>query len=410
MNAPLSQKANAQAAAAAVNLSLNDTAGALRNALSLIEQTQAASNLSCQAVDAIPDPLPPEVLDVMPLRKIGAVPANTNALAFLQSEIDSPAAGIPYIGPYGYDIDALSSLRVRQGQIVIAHPAMMLAAIPHGEEESYVVLADGITDAIWIGGQIIGERAGHKFPTYNESNRRTTHEWNHGFRARKCKRLTIRGLRVSMCGGDGLSVGGDDITLDGVVSLNNRRQGLTIGGSNRMRVVNSEFSLTGKMTIAGKVQEGAQEGPRAGIDIEPDLTDVLDLLIENCIARENQQSGILFYAGSTAAVKLLATLRGNRLEGNTNQIEIEGRVGSAIDVGIFGNYIKRRAGAGVGVRISRSSNATIGAAADGGADMNTFAGPVDRKDFRRNGRGPNTTADIQTVNGGTTTTLWNAYA
>lgn len=226
-----------------------------------------------------------------------------DTLAF-QDAIDraAMAAGIVTVPAGRYLIDPVRSIRLRSNITLRMAPGAVLVAKPNTAPRGYVLLMEGVSDVRISGGEIIGERDAHLG---------STGEWGHGIMIRGASRVTVSNLRVSRCWGDGISIGGlarvgaegrpsTDILIANVVSRGNRRQGLTIGRSRRVRVVDSEFSDT----------HGTK--PEYGIDIEPDRPGRADdIAIERCVLRGNRGGGIQVYhrAGN---VKIRAcTIEGN---------------------------------------------------------------------------------------------------
>jgi hypothetical protein len=146
-------------------------------------------------------------------------------------------------------------------------------------------------------------------------------------------------MRISDCWGDGISIGSnpsrpgrpvapsEDVVVSRVTCTNNRRQGLTIGRSRRVQVLDSEFSHT------------AGTPPAAGIDIEPDSGDppdntgARDVLILRCRVHDNHGPGIQVFK-RTRGVRIEqcdlhdTTIIGNRMQGNRHQ-DVQVRGGSS---------------------------------------------------------------------------------
>lgn len=232
------------------------------------------------------------------VREKGAVGDGRNDDTFaIQSAIDALAGtgGVVEIPPGQYMIDALKSIRLRSGVHLRLASGARLVARPNAAERSYVLLGQQVSDVVVSGGEIVGERDGHLG---------RTGEWGHGIGLRGCSRVTVSNMRISRCWGDGMSIGaasirkGDsapstDIVVERVRCLGNRRQGLTIGRSRRVRVRDCEFSDT----------RGTK--PEYGIDIEPDRPgDARDIVIERCTLRNNRGGGIqIFHRVSDVAIR-----------------------------------------------------------------------------------------------------------
>lgn len=252
---------------------------------------------------------------------------DTNAF---QRAIDSLAAGGGVVRvPAGrYVIDPLRSVRMRNRVDLRMDPGAVLMAQPNAAPRAYVLLAERVADVTISGGSILGERYKHQG---------TKGEWGHGVMVRGASRVTVRNVTISQCWGDGISVGGfhrkgeaaipsSDILIDNVRCLGNRRQGLTIGRSRRVRVIDSEFSGT----------QGTK--PEYGIDIEPDAPGTADdITIERCVLRNNRGGGIQAYHRSSNI-----SIRGCTIENNGSGIYTVDAVNGVIAHNIIG--MNRNAG------------------------------------------------------------------
>jgi parallel beta-helix repeat protein len=251
-----------------------------------------------------------------------------------QDAIDRAAttAGVVTVPPGRYLIDPVRSIRLRSNITLRMASGAVLMAKPNAAPRGYVLLVEGVSDVRITGGEIIGERDAHLG---------NAGEWGHGIMIRGASHVTVSNLRVSRCWGDGISIGGlakvgaegrpsTDILIANVVSRGNRRQGLTIGRSRRVRVVDSEFSDT----------HGTK--PEYGIDIEPDRPGRADdIAIERCVLRGNRGGGIQVYHRA-ANVKI----RGCTIDGNGFGIyTVQAENGLVAE-----NLIRRNRHAGVALR------------------------------------------------------------
>lgn len=197
-----------------------------------------------------------------------------------------PTAGGTVEVPAGdYLIDPVVGVQLRSRMHLAMAPGARLLAKPNAAERAYVLNAHRVEDVEISGGRIIGERGAH---------RGTAGEWGHGIMIRGSERVTVRDIHVSHCWGDGISIGGAkaaqgivpsrDVVIERVRCVGNRRQGLTIGRSRRVRVYDSHFLDTGGVL------------PGAGIDVEPDAGDIArDVVIARCETRGNQGPGVVLY-------------------------------------------------------------------------------------------------------------------
>lgn len=196
--------------------------------------------------------------------------------------------GTIYVPAGTYVIDPVRNVRLRSKMHLQLAPDARLVAKRNDAERAYVLMVYKVSDVEISGGQIVGDRDNHLG---------TTGEWGHGIMVRGSTRVTIRDMRISKCWGDGVSIGGamvlnaptipsDDVVIANIVSTGNRRQGMSIGRSRRVRVYDSEFSYTSGIA------------PGCGINIEPDASDLgttSTVHIENCALHHNQSNGIQVY-------------------------------------------------------------------------------------------------------------------
>ena len=142
------------------------------------------------------------------------------------------------------------------------------------------------------GGTIIGERTSHTG---------TTGEWGYGISLQGGENLTIKDLTVKDCRGDGINLQfvedaldiPTNVTITGVTSTNNRRQGMSVEGAINLTVRDSKFTLTNGTA------------PQCGVDIEPWSTNskVENVLFDNCEFTDNNSSGILIMGKMISKVK-----------------------------------------------------------------------------------------------------------
>lgn len=259
----------------------------------------------------------------------------------IQAAIDGlPDSGGTVHVPAGtYAIDATRNLRLRSRMHLELAPGAQLIALPNAVERAYVVLIQDVTDVEVSGGRILGERDRHLGHTG---------EWGHGLTVRGASRVTIRDLQVSGCWGDGVSIGSnrsrpdhpvpasEDVIVSRLVCRDNRRQGLTIGRAQRVRVLDSEFSGT------------SGTPPAAGINIEPDSADspdgtaVRDVVIERCLVHDNHGPGIQIFKRARGIHIEDCTIRDN---GHGGVLAVD-----VFDVVIASNRLQRNGRNGVEVR------------------------------------------------------------
>lgn len=134
-------------------------------------------------------------------------------------------------------------------------------------------------------------------------------EWAHGIVVDAGgHRANLDNVAVIRCWGDGIYIGGgaQDVVLTGVTCDSNRRQGLSITGATRPRVLGGRFTNTGAIEWTA---------PAAGIDVEPNTAEsgVLEAFIQGAVINGNRGNGVLF-EGSSGPV--LASLAGCTVASN----------------------------------------------------------------------------------------------
>lgn len=273
---------------------------------------------------------------VVDVREFGARgDGSRDDTAAFQRAVDAlPASGGTIRVPSGrYLIDPLRSIRLRSRQHLSLAADARLLAIPNAAERAYVVLVQGVSDVEISGGRIVGERDLH---------RGRGGEWGHGIMVRGAERVTVRDIHISRCWGDGISIGAidvkggppvssSDVTIARVSCAGNRRQGLTIGRSRRVRVHDCEFSGT------------AGTAPQAGIDVEPDAgAGTADVRIERCRIHGNRGPGIQLWKRVREVVIADCVIENNRGHGIL--------LVDAGDVDIDGNRLLANTPAAIGLR------------------------------------------------------------
>ncbi|MCK9413751.1 MAG: right-handed parallel beta-helix repeat-containing protein [Prolixibacteraceae bacterium] len=173
----------------------------------------------------------------------------------LQSLIDQcPDNGTVTIPAGTHYIDALVSLNLKSNMTLKLESGAVLKAIPNDKNGYYIVKLTNISNVKIVGGTIQGERAGHFG---------TTGEWGMCIGILGSSNVSVSDLTVRDGWGDGIYVGYSgtqtckNISIENVISDNNRRVALGIISVDGMVVKNSVF----------KNSKGTD--PQSGIDIEP---------------------------------------------------------------------------------------------------------------------------------------------
>lgn len=256
-----------------------------------------------------------------------------NDTAAFQAAINSlPTSGGTVTVPAGrYMIDASRPISMRSNTRLQMDPMAELDVIPNGLSRYYVIKAWKVSNVEIVGGSIVGDRVKHTG---------TTGEWGFGINITASTDVTVRGTKISNCWGDGIWIGAmgtvpnivvsSNITINGVVSTNNRRQGLSIGPAHDVYIVNSTFSNSNGTL------------PQAGIDIEPQTQGTTaNIRLENNILSGSKGNGLEVHSHVSGLV----------VKGNT----IKGNYGFGVDTGspnvvdVDGNLITQNGLAGVAI-------------------------------------------------------------
>jgi parallel beta-helix repeat protein len=228
----------------------------------------------------------------------------------IQRAIDAlPAAGGIVSVPAGrYLVDPVRRIRLRSHMQLRLDPAAYLVAKPNAAGRAYVLLLENVDDVVIAGGNILGERWRHLG---------TRGEWGHGIAIQGSSRVRVRDIRISDCWGDGISLGqskpptpttprtpSQDVVLERVTCVGNRRQGLSIGHSRGVRVLDCTFADT----------HGTK--PECGIDIEPDpCCEAHDVVVQRCRMTGNRGSGLTIYKRTFGVSVQGCTITGNHGHG-----------------------------------------------------------------------------------------------
>ncbi len=200
---------------------------------------------------------------------------STNDTAAIQTALNENTT--VYIPDGTYMINVDQPLKPRSNQTITLSSNAVLKALPSANGYNAVVRMSGVSQVNISGGKIVGERYQHKG---------SSGEWGMGIHViQGSNNISISNMTISDCWGDGIFLGDSpyvsDITIDNVISDNNRRQGLSITDAKRVIVKNSVFKNTNGTL------------PEAGIDIEPDANQTAeDIKIINTQMVGNRGSGL----------------------------------------------------------------------------------------------------------------------
>jgi parallel beta-helix repeat protein len=149
----------------------------------------------------------------------------------------------------------------------------VLQAIPNGSQNYAILALYAVNHVNVIGGTLSGERSAHMG---------TEGEWGMGLSIENSSQVVVQGVTAKECWGDGFYVTGlcRNVTLCGVISDHNRRQGLSVTSVDGLVVRASTFRNT----------EGTP--PETGIDVEPNNgSSVNNVLVTGCTLTNNAGGG-----------------------------------------------------------------------------------------------------------------------
>ncbi len=194
-----------------------------------------------------------------------------------------------YIPAGDYWINAASGgLILTDNQTLILDPDAKLHAIGNDSTNSSVIWAFGRDNITISGGQIIGERMEHVG---------SDGEWGHGISISGCTNVTITGVDISQCWGDGIYLG----LYDGWDANGNRKQfyssGVTIVNCNLHDNRRNNLSITDADTVTidnCRFVHANGTDPQFGIDIEPNTQNhaCKNITILNSTFTENRMASM----------------------------------------------------------------------------------------------------------------------
>lgn len=231
----------------------------------------------------------------IPRKKISSSVTNTNVSAnsygaiaddslddtlAIQKSINytsSIGGGTVYLSPGIYLINPDASINMKSSIQLDLSKGVTFKALASNNTNYEIINFSNVNNSSVIGGKIIGERSIHKG---------TGGEWGMGIFISGGSNIKIDGVDISDCWGDGIYIGGilsTNISIDNIISDNNRRQGLSVTNVDGLKVSNSEFKNTNGTL------------PQAGIDIEPNPKEsAKNITITNIKSYNNKGSGIDF--------------------------------------------------------------------------------------------------------------------
>lgn len=203
------------------------------------------------------------------------------------NDINARGGGVVFIPrmQQSYMIDALKSIILKDNVTLELGDGAVLQAMPNNSSTYQIIRIYDVKNASIIGrGSIIGDRNNHNG---------TTGEWGHGIAIKGATNVLLEGFVIRDLWGDGISVSkttnpnfsmnhSKNVTIRNVISINNRRQGMSVITVDGLYVYDSEFNDT----------NGTD--PQFGIDFEPDDDDILmdNIYLKNVKFKNNIGGGI----------------------------------------------------------------------------------------------------------------------
>lgn len=223
----------------------------------------------------------------------------------LQATVDAGSGSEVVIQRGIYCVNADVGIQLRSGTVLRMEDGAVLQALPSAKPNYNILRCFDVENVRVTGGVLRGERTQH----LNQ-----TGEFGMGLGIYGSRHVTVERIRVESCWGDGVYVGyanrpgseSSDVILRGVVSINNRRQGLSITGCRRLLVQDCLFTST----------RGTP--PQAGVDMEPDDLQVVEhVTLQRCRFANNAGHGVMTGGnGRVRDVKIQACrAAGNALDG-----------------------------------------------------------------------------------------------
>jgi hypothetical protein len=367
---------------AAVSGATDEVAAILRVLASKVVDAATKQASVQTAIEAIEIPKPRDVT------YYGADPTGQRvANAAIKKAI---AAGDGRVPAGTYLIDTVNDLIVLgDDDFLIMDPEAILLAKPNDQPRYYVLQVRG--DRVMVkGGKIIGDRLKHTYVDTGTSTR--THEWGYGVSISGNDNV-LEGTYIAQCTGDGVGVSGNNNIIRNITSTQNRRQGMSVYTAANLRVIGSEFSMTG----AYQTDTAAPNGPCAGVDVEPDKASTVTVTFENCRFNGNR-AGFLAWLRSEVGGSLTCNLVNCEMVGNANGVQGKALQGAVV-INADGCQLVNNRSSGFRVELACTVN----------VNNCLFDVAVDRVDFTLNGTDTRTKYDIYVLTGGKANVGTNRY-
>lgn len=254
-----------------------------------------------------------------------------------------PATGGELIIPKGvYLINPLTPVLPHSNMHIYFEDGAVFRAKANDQIKYAILELNDIENIVLEGGVLYGDR---DFHTYKEqaTPALSTHEWGHCIRCYSVRGASFFGMEWRDGTGDGMSISTrpdagkcDDIFVKDCKSINNRRQGVSVGKSSNVTLQGCEFA-----NINGT-------NPQSGVDVEPDDGGATNnVVIEDCYAHDCIGPGYQVYRSSreTSSPITNVMIRRSRSELNAMGIYLQG----GDNVSVLGNSILRNRATGTSI-------------------------------------------------------------
>lgn len=208
---------------------------------------------------------------------------DTQSIQATINEVSKQGGGTVLIPNGEFLVNVKTSINLKSNITLLLDEEAYLTAIATSEGSYRVLKIVNVENVKVIGGNIKGDRNTHIGDVG---------EWGMGIAIYNGKNISIENIEVRDCWGDGFYIAkstsgtSENITLNNVKSINNRRAGMSITSVKGMTITDSEFSNT----------NGAR--PEVGLGIEPNANEeVANVTIKNCKFNNNTYFGLQIGAG-----------------------------------------------------------------------------------------------------------------
>lgn len=247
--------------------------------------------------------------------KTGATDVTDLVQARITAGYDMPAGR--------YLIDPTKTLKVTRDWKMDPNAVLMDMPSPSPRDCCIDIAGNGLSVTI---GQVVGDRMSGAYTVGS------TNEWGYGVKVSgdNCK---VYNAHVSRCTGDGFGIIGKNCELYDCVSTENRRQGASVFNADGFKAYRCTLTNTGALTVDGKTDAAAPNGPCAGIDFEPDASPTgqpppnVNAYLEDCVITGNR-AGVLAWLRLEVGGSLNITMKNCTTGGNANGINAKALAGS----------------------------------------------------------------------------------